>query len=699
MTNRKALCFAGSLLLNILLPLAGRAQTTNICDGCTISSTYTNNFNEVYSLIGSNASVLTGANTTFFNLGTVQQNGTGSFLIGFFGGNDYFDNEAGATYQFTTDNIVANNAPGNSTPLFSNQGLLWKSGGTNYSAIEITFNNQGGEVQVDSGTLYLDGGTSSNGVFNVANGAILDITTGSNPTWAGQIRGSGSGSVVLAEGTLIAAPSLTMDFTNQLFQWDGGTLQGVITNLGLVTVSSTNVSTLTGANTTFINMGTVQQTGSGGTLMGTPGGNMYFNNQAGATYQLAGDNSIAWGNNFYGQTSASTPFSNFGLVWKSAGNNTSAISPAFNNEGGTVKVDSGTLVLNGGGTSSNGFFNIAANATLDLTGGSSAVWAGEITGSGSGQVVLASGNITANPSLLLAAPPGLFQWNGGTLQGIITNTGTVTVSGTNVSTLTAANTTFVNEGTVIQTGTGGTLVGAFGANVYFDNQAGAVYQFASDSSIGWGNNAYGQGPPPFSNSGLVWKSEGTNTSDIWTEFVNNQGGAIRVDSGVLAIQETGFAQNGGPLTISLGGPNPNQCGQLAVAGSVALSGPLNVILANGYVPVVGDQFQILSGTSVTGTFSSTKLPGGMTVSNLPTYVLLVVTGTVPAQIQSPGLTNGNFTFQFGTANGQGYTVQQNTNLATADWTFYTNITGNGSIYQFLTPVTNIAQRFFRVGSP
>ena len=124
-----------------------------------------------------------------------------------------------------------------------------------------------------------------------------------------------------------------------------------------------------------------------------------------------------------------------------------------------------------------------------------------------------------------------------------------------------------------------------------------------------------------------------------------------------------------------------------------------MILANGYVPWVGDQFQILSGTSVTGTFSSTKVPEGMTVSNLPTYVLLVVTGTVPAQIQSPGLTNGNFTFQFGTANGQGYTVQQNTNLATADWTFYTNITGNGSIYQFLTPVTNIAQRFFRVGSP
>jgi hypothetical protein len=693
-------------LLNILLPLAGRSQTTNICDGCTISSNYTNPTNDIYDLIGTNASMLTGANSTFFNFGTVQQNGSGAFLLGFFNANDYFANAAGAIYQFGTDNVIANSTPGNSNPTFSNQGLVWKRGGTNYSAIEIPFDNVGGQIQVDTGTLYLNGGgTSSNAIFNVALGATLDLTGGSSPVWAGAISGSGAGTVALAEGTLTASPSLTLDFTNRLFQWGGGTLQGVVTNLGLVTVSGTNVSTLIGANTTFVNEGTVQQTGSGGTLMGTPGNNLYFNNEAGATYQLAGDNSVAWGNNFYGQGQASTPFVNMGLVWKSAGTNISSMATAFNNQGGTVKVDSGTLILNGGGTSSNGFFNIAAGATLDLSGGNSPTWAGQITGGGAGQVELASGTLFASPSLVLAAPPGLFQWDGGILQGNITNTGTVTVSGTNVSTLGGANTTFVNEGTVIQAGTGGTLVGAFGANVYFDNEAGATYEFASDSSINWGNNAYGQGPPPFSNFGLVWKKSGTNTSDIWTQFVNNEGGAIEVDSGVLAIQGTGFAQNGGPLTISLGGPNAYQCGQLAVAGPVALSGPLNVILANGYVPVVGDAFEILSCVSFSGTFSSTNVPAGMTVSYLPNnlglteYVDLVVTGTVPAQIECPRLSNTNFTFKFGTANGQSYTVQQSTNLATAAWIFYTNITGNGSIYQFSTPVSNIPRRFFRVGSP
>jgi hypothetical protein len=178
-----------------------------------------------------------------------------------------------------------------------------------------------------------------------------------------------------------------------------------------------------------------------------------------------------------------------------------------------------------------------------------------------------------------------------------------------------------------------------------------------------------------------------------------------VDSGVLAIQGTGFAQNGGSLTISLGGPNPYQCGQLAVAGPVALSGPLNVVQANGYVPVAGDQFEILSCDSFTGTFSSTNIPAGMTVSYLQNnlgqleYVYLVVTGTVPAQVQSPGKTGNIFKFTFGTATNQSYTIQQNTNLATANWNFYSNIIGNGSLFQFTTPVTNFPHLFFRVRSP
>src|ERR1039457_4217997 len=231
MKNHKTLLFAGCFALNLLLSLAGQAQTTNICDGCTISSTYTNLTGNVYSFIGTNSSLLTGGNTTFFNQGTVQQTGSGTFLVGGFNQNVYFNNGPGAIYQFATDNVIGNDYPGNSGPVFSNQGLVWKSGGTNYSGIQIAFNNQSGVVKVDSGTLYLSGGgTSSNGIFNLASGAVLDLTGGSGPTWSGEMTGSGSGQVWLHSGTLFASPSLVLALPTGLFQWDGGTLQGVITN-------------------------------------------------------------------------------------------------------------------------------------------------------------------------------------------------------------------------------------------------------------------------------------------------------------------------------------------------------------------------------------------------------------------------------------------------------------------------------------
>jgi hypothetical protein len=69
------------------------------------------------------------------------------------------------------------------------------------------------------------------------------------------------------------------------------------------------------------------------------------------------------------------------------------------------------------------------------------------------------------------------------------------------------------------------------------------------------------------------------------------------------------------------------------------------------------------------------------------------------QLQSPKISGGNFAFSFATTNGLGYTVQQNTNLATTNWVYYTNIIGNGSLYQFTSPLTNIPQLFFRVRQP
>jgi hypothetical protein len=59
----------------------------------------------------------------------------------------------------------------------------------------------------------------------------------------------------------------------------------------------------------------------------------------------------------------------------------------------------------------------------------------------------------------------------------------------------------------------------------------------------------------------------------------------------------------------------------------------------------------------------------------------------------------NFALSFQSVSNQSYTVQQNTNLATTNWVFLTNLTGNGSVLQVETPATNARQNFFRVARP
>jgi hypothetical protein len=94
-----------------------------------------------------------------------------------------------------------------------------------------------------------------------------------------------------------------------------------------------------------------------------------------------------------------------------------------------------------------------------------------------------------------------------------------------------------------------------------------------------------------------------------------------------------------------------------------------------------------------------EVPGVTLTLNNNNGVFLMVTGPVPMQLINPALSGTNLTFSFGTASGQSYTVQQNTNLATTNWTPYTNITGNGSLYQLVVPVSTKQQQFFRVSEP
>ena len=580
-------------------------------------------------LVGTNDSYL-GNRAVFVNAGTIEHAGSGRLgMSENGGGTTRLENLAGGVYDFGTDSSVyANGCCG--ALVFDNQGLLRKSGGTNVSAIEagIAFNNLGGSIEVDSGTLSLNGGgSSSNGTFVVASGAVLDLTGGSVPVWSGTMTGTGAGQVLLGSGIVQSGSSLNLAFPAGLFEWSGGTLAGTITNEGSVTLGGTNDSYL-GNRSVFRNAGTIQHAGSGGLGFNeNGGGTTILDNLTSGVYQFLSDGMV-YANGCCG----ALEFDNQGLVWKSGGSGSAVIGIAFNNQGGAIRVDSGTLVLNTG-SSSNGTFTVGVGAAVDLTGGGSPTWAGTMSGTGGGQLLLNRGTLVASPGVALNFTNDFFEWSGGTLAGTITNEGSVTLVGTNDSYL-GNRAVFVNAGTIEHAGSGRLGMSENGGGTTrLENLAGGVYDFGTDSSV-YANGCCGA--LVFDNQGLLRKSGGTNVSAIEAGIAfNNLGGSIEVDSGTLSLGNSPYVQGAGEFTVQLGGTNSGQYGQL-VAGNVTLSGPLHIKLAGSFSAPVGTQFQILSCSSRSGTFSVEDVPNGITISYTGNGVVATVTGQVSAQ--RPGQT-------------------------------------------------------------
>ena len=124
---------------------------------------------------------------------------------------------------------------------FDNYGTFRQVARTTNSAISSVMFDNYGLLDVEGGLLILaNNGTSSNATFMAAAGAAIDITGGLSPTWAGTISGVGAGAVVFQSGTLNSGPTATLNFTNGLFQWQGGQLIGNFTNVNSFTLSGSN---------------------------------------------------------------------------------------------------------------------------------------------------------------------------------------------------------------------------------------------------------------------------------------------------------------------------------------------------------------------------------------------------------------------------------------------------------------------------
>ena len=512
---------------------------------------------------------------TLVNAGTIEQDGASDLNIQSNGLGNLTTLLNQGTYDFQTDTGISSNSGGGT---FNNQGTLSKSAGraNDFSAISVILNSSS-EIAVNAGNLRFagDGSLLNGGNFDVAAGSTLDLTGGRTLNYTGTFTGHGAGAVALTGGDLeVTSAGATFAFDPGLFQWTGGFItvpyQGQpLTNAGDMTLANSGLVNLRGDGT-LLNAGTIEQVGPGDL-------NIQSNGLANLTtllnqgsYSIQNDSGIS-------SNSGGGTFNNQGVLSKDAGSplSFSAISVLFQNSS-EIDANVGNLTLaSDGGTLTGGTLNAAAGATLDLTGNRTVNYSGTFTGSGGGAVVLSSGDLEVDPiaGVTFAFPAGLFQWTGGFItvpfQGMpFTNTGDMTLANTGLVTL-RGDGTFINAGTIEQTGPGDLNIQSFGISnlTTLVNQAGAVYDIQADSGI-----SSNSGGGTVMNQGTLQKSAGNNTSTISVVFNNSDTPANPNSDLVLArhgrLDLTNFSQTAGAINLAGGAVGAGNNGTLAIAGGL-----------------------------------------------------------------------------------------------------------------------------------
>jgi hypothetical protein len=603
-------------------------------------------------------------------------------------------NTAGGDW-YIVSNWTPNLAPG------SNDSIILVAGGTitmnsNVDLTDVTFGLADNDVPFGSGEGNAPTLTGTGG-----------ITVHGTMAWeSGNITGSEH---------LIIAPGATLDFVNP------------------------EAITLSGS--TLENQGTINWSGVGMEISGD------ITNDVGALFQFFGDVSF----NYIGGT---PQFDNAGTIILATNAITAFEGVAFDDYG-TVDFPSGTLTLNGGGILA-GPISLPAGATINLEGVSftstsnlslvgpgtlvmscdSASLGGTINVSGSnifnGGFVDFTGNYTCTNTMIisqgsayfdgtgLVAPfsltlsggaaslggtqnvtiTGAMTWAGGSMNGtgstIISPGATMTIN--NPSYLGMNSRTLDNAGTIVWVGAGGIDMNA----AVITNRPGALFNAQNAAAI-----QFGGGSPRFDNAGTFRKSVSTGTFKLALILFTNYG-TVDIQSGVLYADVGDYASSpNAVLNFAINGPVAGtNYGQLQVTYGVTLNGTLSVNLTNNYVPTTNSPFTVVTAGGVNGAFSNFIYPSNevsMILSNTATSANVIVTQILAVPqglLWQPQLSGGNFSFSFQTTTNQTYTIQQNTNAATPNWLLVTNIAGDGSLFDFVIPITtNSLQDFFRVREP
>ncbi|MFN6392948.1 MAG: hypothetical protein ACK4V9_00725, partial [Aphanizomenon sp.] len=410
--------------------------------------------------------------------------------------------------------------------------------------------------------------------------------------------------------------------------WDNGTLSSVtpITQIGTLTIGGYDYKYL---NAQLNNTGTIVD-------------NHYYYSlrfQNGAILNNSGTYELQQGLiDNYSSSSVGT-FNNSGTFKKTTAN-TATIGVAFNNTG-IVNVELGTLNLYGGGVSNGGTFNLTSDKTLEISN-SVYTFSNGAKINGSGNLLVSGGTLQADGNWTL---PTISTWNGGTFKSsnIITNSGTLTIGGSNYKYL---NAQLNNTGTIVDNHYYYSLRFQNGAILnnsgIYELQQGLIDN-SSNSSVGTFNNSgtfkkttadTATIGVAFNNTGIVEANLGTlNFSNTYTQNNANlvlkggnvsfsnaltiNGGSIEgngsinvgvtnsgllnpryasnTEFGRLTINSNYTETNSARINIQLGGSTAGtNFDQVDINGTATFDGTLNVSLLNSFTPTIGSTFDVLT---------------------------------------------------------------------------------------------------------
>ena len=399
---------------------------------------------------------------------------------------------------------------------------------------------------------------------------------------------------------------------------------GSFVNQGTLVKSGTATQTFNSTDS-FSNTGTVQV--QAGTLVLAGGGSdsgSYQVSQNAALNFSGGSRTLGAGSNI---TGAGLVHVSGGQVIVNAGYDIAST--------GTTQVDgSGAANFNVPLAFAHGFTLTGISASMGGTG--DLVMNGVFNWSNNADIN-GSGSITTNGATTISS-------NGNYMNRHWINTGTVTLSSGDTNVELANGTVFDNRGTLIIDSTrANPVANLWGGPAYFNN-AGTVnwngtgtqridspIQFNNTGSVnvvsgtlsapGFADNAGSLDVAP----GATFQKSGgfTNTSagvisgsgsiDVGSGTLVNAGTLRPGGSGVMGtLSIAGNLSNSGGIEMELGAPPPGSGhDRIAVSGSVQLGGTLTASTLNGYTPATGQDFDLITSSGASGSFTSLNLPTGM----------------------------------------------------------------------------------------